>query len=233
MIRKALIIDDDNGLCERVRAILEKNLDCHCDVAGRVVLAKNLLREQEYDIVILDRDLPDGDGLELVEQRFGLTPVSQYLVVSNWQSVPDREKGLGEGVFEYLGKPFSQVELIEKAKRLMMANGCWRGDLIKIHNRAYFAQGRGELVVDGRRQRLSQTDADLLSLLSGGGIVSCQQIREGLWHGREDMTDNAISIRISRLRAKLGNYGARLRSYYRLGYQLHLAPNMMIDTKMT
>lgn len=231
-MRKVLIIDDDPFLCTQLQAVLTKNLNCECDTASRLVLARNLLREYDYDMVILDRDLPDGDGLELVRRRFGITPASQYLVLSNWGSLPDRERGLSEGVFEYLSKPFSQIELIEKAKRLLMANGRWRSDCIKIDRDVYFFPVKAELVVDGHPKALRRTDADLLAFLAQGGIISCQQLREGLWRGEKEISNNAIAIRISRLRNKLGQYGQRLKTFYRVGYQLQLATNAMIDTRM-
>ena len=216
MARQVLLIEDDPALCQRLETMLAKNLDCHCDTAPMIVLAKNLLRENEYDMVILDRQLP----------------VSQYLILSGWGSLSDRESGLRDGVFDYLVKPFSPVELLEKAKRLMLANNSWREEIIKIDETAYFLPARSELIIDGHCRRLPPSDSELLAFLAQGGIKSAEQLRDNLGCCGEKMTKNAIAIRISRLRAKLGRHRSRLRAHYRSGYQLQLAANAMVDTKM-
>lgn len=232
MARRVLVVEDDEHLSSRIASILEKNLQCQCERVGRVSLAANLLEENEYEMVILDRVLPDGDGLSLVRSRCGTLMPSQYIILSQWGDVQDRELGLTHGIFEYLAKPFSQVELVEKAKRLLVAHGAFADDYVKIDKSVYFLPRKGKLMVDGRLTELCKSDVDLLSFLASNGVVTSRQLREQIWNGEGTLSDNAIAIRISRLRRKLGRHRDRLISHYGMGYQLQLAASAMIDTNI-
>ena len=212
--------------------MLQQNIGGDILQASRWRLAKNLLEEQDFDLVILDRQLPDGDGLELLKGNYGSTEANRYLIVSGRSRVIDREHGISSGVYDYISKPFSGVELVTKAKRLLAANGSLADKYVRISQSVVFLPDKQELIVDGQSNKLPPLDARLLEFLTRGELVSRAQLRAEVWDLDQCVSENAISASIHRIRRLMGKHSYKLITHYRLGYQLKMVTTAMMDTRM-
>ncbi|MBQ6436291.1 response regulator transcription factor [bacterium] len=229
---RVLIVEDDYPLVKRLQKLLSQITTCDYQWAGSCRLAQNLLLDGDFDLVILDRQLPDGDGLKLLERSYGATEASHYLVLSAWGKQSEREEGLLHGAFDYLAKPFSQVEFLEKTKRILAASGCLQDKYIRIGQKVIFLPRKRLLIVDGKQLRLAAIDSRLLEFLTQNEMVTREELRAEIWENDERVSENAISASIARIRRKLGEHAHNLRTLYRLGYQLNTVKTAMIDTRM-
>ena len=112
-----LLIDDDYQLVNRVRLNLQENLTTKVEVATTLAQARYQLLQREYDLVILERDLSDGDGLELLLSKLNYFHQPKFLILSRRGLMKEREQGLQDVEIYYLSKPFTMCELNIKVKR--------------------------------------------------------------------------------------------------------------------
>ena len=233
MKKLILIVEDDEQLVQALRGMLERNLACRCEWAPSCAVARSLLADKIYDLVILDRQLPDGDGLGVVRVGLGGTMVSQVLILSELGQVSQRELGLQAGVFDYLAKPFSRLELLEKVKRLLVANNRLAEVIIQIDERVLFWPEANQLSVDGEYRKLTEAEGKILQCLCEAmRVVSREELCWAVWKNELAHNMTALSTKMCRLRSKLGPARHRLRTYYRDGYQLRRANQPMIDTRI-
>ena len=107
---KVLIIEDERTLTKEIKAFLEKA--CYLtDAAYNALQAKQLMVENEYDFILLDLGLPDGEGLDLLNDTKKMCPNASYIILTARGKLEDRIKGLDLGADDYLPKPFSLLEL--------------------------------------------------------------------------------------------------------------------------
>lgn len=104
---KALIIDDESDVCYLLGTLLKhKNLEAHC--VNSLTEATNKLNESEPDIVFLDNHLPDGLGVNYVNQLKGLYPNTKIVMITAHDTAIDRKKAMETGVDFFIGKPFTR-----------------------------------------------------------------------------------------------------------------------------
>jgi two-component system, OmpR family, response regulator len=110
---KALIIDDETDICYLLGNILKQH-DIQSECAGSLAEAgKYLGKPHDYSIIFLDNHLPDGYGLSLVKQLREENPQAHLIMISAHDTGSDRQKAAGNGVDQFIGKPFS-TEVILK-----------------------------------------------------------------------------------------------------------------------
>lgn len=194
--------------------------------AGTAREAEALLGARRFDLVLLDRRLPDSDGLLLIEaiRRRGDSPV---IVLSEMDCPQDLQLGLGLGAEEYLTKPFNPAELSGRIRSLLERE---RRRRRKLHDRTLargrlsFSPGTRRLEIDGQVSFLPPAEARMLRLLLE---------REGMPLSRDELTlaacnrdwspgDRTADVLIARLRKKLPREIAKIVTVHRLGYVLHL-----------
>lgn len=205
---RVLLVEDD----VRLRDVIARNLERQalaCDTAGSVVEGDELLSLHAYDLLVLDRRLPDGDGLELCRrarrQGFG----NSILMLTALDDPGSTVEGLADGADDYLGKTFDLEVLQARVKALLRRN----------QRRPIEALVRGELRLDAfRRELLWQGRPVLVTarelailealLRAEGGVVSREDLMEQAWGEREEPMSNTIDVLVSRLRRKLAAAGA-------------------------
>lgn len=189
--------------------------------AQTCVQANNLLADSNYDVVVLDLGLPDGDGLDLLRQwrRSGFN--EPVLILSARNTVNDRIEGLDLGADDYLPKPFSFEELLAHIRSLMRRHACVKQAVlermgVRLDLMAHSVQLEGEDV------DLTSREFALLEIFmqNAGRIITRSYISERIWPGLVDT--NLLDVYMSRLRTKLEDHGKqkRFKTIRGVGYQM-------------
>jgi DNA-binding response OmpR family regulator len=200
---RVLVVEDHARLAETVATVLRRE-GMAVDVAfdGREALQR--ARITNYDVVVLDRDLPVIHGDEVCRALVaeGQTTV---LMLTAAGTVEDRVNGLGIGADDYLPKPFHLAELVARIRALARRSNRPLPPTLSYEDLTLDSAQR--LVTrSGNPVPLSPKEFAVLELLLGaqGMVVSTEQILEHAWDDATDPFTNAVRMTISRLRAKLG-----------------------------
>ncbi|SEG82872.1 response regulator [Marinobacterium lutimaris] len=217
-----LLIEDDALLAESIGSSLRQQGHV-VDHFSRCSDAAHSLSLVNYDLVLLDLGLPDGDGSQIVKlmrQRQDATPV---LMLTARDSLDDRVRGLDLGADDYLTKPFSLIELEARVRALL------RRSQQRLQN--VLSLGRLRVDVDSAMAfvgeeyiELPRRELNLLEglLLNAGKIVQRETLEQRLF-GFEAVGANALDVYISRLRKRLQGSGTEIRTVRGLGYRLEEA----------
>jgi len=200
---KLLIAEDDRKLGQFIRNGLEEQAYTAVWV-GDLASAREAFYGQDFDVVILDVGLPDGNGLALLKEiRSGQSSCSA-LILSARGEVDDRVTGLNLGADDYLSKPFSFAELLARIRSLTRRQDRVRRTVLES-DRIRMDLVTREVTMDGRRVELSQREYALLEYLlqNAGRVLTRTQIAEKIWDCHFDMETNLIDVYVRKLRNKL------------------------------
>jgi DNA-binding response OmpR family regulator len=220
---KILVIEDEQGLRENITLYL--NVDGNiCESCGSLTQAIGKLSMYQYDCVLLDIGLPDGDGFAVLDYLRKELKNEAVLIISARNSLDDKLKGLNIGADDYLTKPFHLAEL----KARLMA--VYRRKALNSSHKIIF----NEIAIDvmGRMVEINalpiiltkkEYDMILYFISNKGKVISKNAIAEHLWGDEMDMHDNFdfIYTHIKNLRKKLVDAGCNdyLKSIYGVGYK--------------
>ncbi|KAB2688787.1 response regulator transcription factor [Brucella pseudogrignonensis] len=201
---RVLVVEDD--------AVLMNGLQVGLGLAGFTVDAVSTcmdasaaLRSSAFDAVVLDLMLPDGSGLDVLNELRGRAVGTPVLLLTARDSIPDRIAGLDAGADDYLGKPFDLNEVAARLRALTRrgnggASACriWRDLRLDPATMAVSKSGEGV--------RLSRREFSILHALMErpGQILSKSQLEDRLYGWQEDVESNTIEVHIHNLRQKLG-----------------------------
>jgi DNA-binding response OmpR family regulator len=198
---RVLVVEDHETLATRIAQGLRQAgmaVDVERDGSG----ALNALICTEYDVIVLDRDLPAVHGDTVCQAVAGSGP--RILMLTAAAGVEDRIDGLELGADDYLGKPFVFGELVARvralARRIPSAPPIVHcGDLTV--DRARHRARRGS-----RTLSLTRKEFGVLEMLvaADGALVSAEQMLEHVWDANADPFSNVVSVTMTRLRRKLG-----------------------------
>ena len=223
---RLLIVEDEQGMAEGLRALLEKQgyvTDLAFD--GDSGLDNGLTGL--YDLIILDIMLPKRDGLSVLEElrRGGIeTPV---MMLTARSSVPDRIQGLDHGADDYLTKPFDTREFLARVRALTRRNGMPLEDApsfgdIRLDRRKL------ELCRGSERLRLGPKEFQVMEclLMNKNQIVPRSLLCEKVWGLLSDAEYNNVEVYISFLRKKLRalHSNVQILSIRNAGYHLEVQP---------
>ena len=217
-----LIVEDDRALGEGVRLALqgpalEVKL-CHCLADARV-----LLKEQSFDLIVLDINLPDGSGLTFLQQlRQGGGPPIILLTANDLET--DIVAGLELGADDYITKPFSLAVLLAKTQALIRRSRGGHPEQL-ICGAITVDTGSQLCMANGQPVKLPPRDYALLCCLlrNRGQVLSRSQLLDKVWGLDFDGDDRTVDVRIRSLRAALGSAGAQIKTVYKTGYRLEEA----------
>ncbi len=214
-----LLVEDNLELAEAV--IKRLGLDGHAvDHAGTLAMADDCLAAANYDLILLDVMLPDGDGREfLAHKRASLeTPV---IVLTARSQVSDRVGALDQGADDYITKPFDFAELEARCRAVLRRrSGSARNDF-KLGT-AIFDPNAGTIVQADQTIDLRNREIRLLEVFARhpGQIMSKSQLLDRLFSHDAEVTENAIEVYVGRLRKKLDTVGVRIETVRGLGYRI-------------
>jgi DNA-binding response OmpR family regulator len=222
-VAKILIVEDEAALSDLIRSHLE-NEGHQIEQAGEGRQALAVADKARPDLVILDWMLPGLDGLAVCRElrRKHLMPI---LMLTARGEVADRVTGLQVGADDYLGKPFSIVELSARVASLLRRVALDSATADSSQPITF-----GSLVIDpvGHRATLagididlSRREMDLLELLfqHPGRTFSREFLLERLWGGDFEGLDRAVDTQMVRLRRKLGDLGPCIETVWGVGYR--------------
>lgn len=201
---RVLLVEDEEFLAEMIADGLRRAA-LAVDIAADGLTALRKLQLGEYDVLILDRDLPGMHGDEVcrrvVEQRL----LTRVLMLTAAGTVRDRVAGLGLGADDYLTKPFAYDELLA---RVLALGRRARPALPPVIERAGLVldTARRQASRDGRHLALSRKEFAVLEALlrADGAVVSGEDLIEQVWEEDTSYRTNAVRVTLSKLRAKLG-----------------------------
>ncbi len=216
-----MILEDDEDLAEGISLSLQSE-DLKFVLCKTISEAKNKLRREAFDLLILDINLPDGSGLDFCRKIRGASKVPIALLTAKDMEL-DIVKGLECGADDYITKPFSLMILRARIRALLRRN---TGDQQSEYNDHVF-QFRFdtmEFFKEGNPVELSKTEQRILYLLvfNAGQILTRKRLLEWVWpDGTEYVEDNALSVGIRRLRDKLEDVPSKpvyIKTVYGKGY---------------
>jgi two-component system response regulator QseB len=203
---RILIVED----AARIASLLAEALAKHGFASDRTQTlagAEAALAEADYDAVVLDLGLPDGDGLEWLRRRRGpaLPPI---LALTARVTLAERVAGLDSGVDDYLTKPFAAEEVAARLRALLRRPGARAAPVLRSGTLSLDVAAR-RASVDGAPLELARRELDLLELLlrRAGAVVSREAIETALYSFDAEITPNAVEAAVSRLRKKLDEAG--------------------------
>ena len=224
-MRKILIVEDDK--------VLNKTLAYNLTADGYEVTsaysfldAVERLKKSEFDIALLDINLPDGNGLHLCDEIRGRGQHTYIMFITANDKEGDMLKGYEAGCTDYITKPFS-LSVLRARVNTQLRKAAAIGEKEKDNEHVYrkepyvFDFDRMKFMVDGKEIELSKTEQKLLRILveNAGMNMRRELLLDRVWSdGAEYVDENALSVSVKRLRDKLGAEHA-IRTVYGIGYR--------------
>jgi DNA-binding response OmpR family regulator len=202
---KVLLVEDHDRLAWAVAEGLRRH-GMNVDVVLDGDEARERLRTNRYDVVVLDRDLPGTHGDEICRTLFAERSESRVLMLTAAGSVRDRIQGLGMGADDYLPKPFDLSELIARIFTLARRPGAAKSERLGYKDLTMDPKTRVAMR-DGRHLALGPKEFSVLEclLVEVGKPVSTDVLLERVWDRRSDQLTTTVKATVNRLRAKLGD----------------------------
>lgn len=223
---KVLVVEDDADLAHALAMALREQAMV-VDLAASLREATELAFDRAHDILIVDRGLPDGDGLSLIEALRHAGRFTPALVLTAMGEVTERVRSLDSGADDYLSKPFATDELMARLRALARRPAVGAqpfstaGRLRFDHELRQVLVGDAPLILPRRELLVLET-----LLLSKGRTVQRQRLLERVYGEAEDIQSNSLEAHVSRLRAKLEQRQAEveIHAIRGVGYLLRVSP---------
>ena len=221
---KILIIEDEPSLRELIQRSLEKERYV-VEAAADFQSGLRKIEDYDYDCVLLDIMLPDGNGLNLLEQLKKMRKRENVIIISAKDSIEDKVEGLELGADDYLPKPFHLAELNARIKSVIRRQRRDGEMDIRLAN-IRIVPDTFQVFVDDKEIELNRKEYDILLYFANrpGRLVNKNTLAESVWGDHIDQVDNFdfIYAQIKNLRKKLKDAGAlaELKAVYGFGYKM-------------
>jgi DNA-binding response OmpR family regulator len=193
------------------------------DVVGRIDTAWSAIQQMPYGALVLDRSLPDGDGLALLQRLRGSGSGIPCLLLTARDALHDRVEGLDAGADDYLPKPFAMDEMVARV-RALLRRPVQQRPVEPAHGDLQLKPADGMLHCGEERVSLAASEMQVMLLLARrpGETVRRNALEAAGWGLTEAVTPNALDVVLYRLRRKLLAIGSRQRivNVRALGYAL-------------
>lgn len=222
---RILLIEDEPEMASALKTALERQ-DIIVDHAATLADAEAVARLGYHDAVVLDRRLPDGDGLSLIPRLRALHLDVPVIALTALSGLADRVAGLDAGADDYMVKPFATVELVARLNALHRRSFTSRANLTVVGRLTYDFRHR-EALVEDQALELPRRERLVLETLirRPGRTIMRGALEEAVYALDDEIGSNALDAHISRLRRKLDDVaaGIEIRAIRNLGYLLRAA----------
>ncbi len=219
---KILVIEDEKMLCETIVSYLEAE-GYVCEHAGTVEIGTEKINLYEYDCMLVDIGLPDGNGLMLVRELKKCHPGTGIIIISAKNSLDDKVIGLDLGADDYLTKPFHLSELNSRVKSLLRRRK-FDGQKELIIDKIRILTEKRQVFVQDELLSITKKEFDMLLFFisNPGRVLTKESIAEHLWGDFADSADSFdfVYSHIKNLRRKLFEKSGTdyFRNVYGTGY---------------
>ena len=217
---KFLLVEDNPDLAQAVVSRLR--LDGHViDHAEKLDDASAFVATGEYDLILLDIMLPDGDGRDFLKQQRARGLDTPVIVLTARSQVSDRVGSLDLGADDYLTKPFDHAELEARCRAVLRRRSGSSKTRVELGG-IVFDPVAGSLLVRGTPVTLRNRELRLLELFlnARGQVFSKQKLADRLFSYENDVSENAIEVYVGRLRKHLEHSDLTITTMRGLGYRL-------------
>ena len=217
-MKNILIIEDDSalttGLCRALSSGEIHTAGCHCLREARI-----MLQQEVYALILLDVNLPDGNGFDFLKEIKSRFSIPVILLTANDMET-DIVAGLELGADDYITKPFSLAVLRARVNTALRRKNPEKTSAFFLTDCYSFDFDKMEFFYNGIKTELSKTEQKLLRLLveNAGITLSRDKLIDMVWtDGAEYVDENALSVTVKRLRDKV-NAQDHIKTVYGIGY---------------
>ena len=220
---KLLLIEDEKELATSIQKYLT-NKDFVCEWVNNTKDAIDKISIYDYDCILLDLMLPDGNGFEILKELKVQKKTEGIIIISAKETLETRIEGFNLGADDYLTKPFHLSELFVRVQALIRRKN-FKGNNIVIYNEIHIDILAKTVKVNSNSIDITKKEIDLLLYLIGNDnrVLSKSAIAEHLSGDMADMLDNHdfVYAHIKNLKKKLNDAGSGdyIKSVYGLGYK--------------
>ncbi|MEX2254705.1 MAG: response regulator transcription factor [Acidimicrobiia bacterium] len=202
---RVLIIEDHDELADGIARALRRNA-LAVDLAGDGGTALDKFAANEYDVVVLDRNLPVVHGDDVCRTIVQQGARAKVIMLTASGTLNDKVEGFSIGADDYLAKPFAMEELVARIRALGRRTSAALPPVLR-RGEITLDPGRRIAARDGRDLRLTNREFALLEHLItiDGGVASAEELMERVWDDRLDPFSNVVRVTILTLRRKVGD----------------------------
>ncbi|MGP9810720.1 response regulator transcription factor [Rhodopseudomonas sp. NSM] len=223
---RVLLVEDEPEMASALAAAL-RNHDMVVDRVATLGLADEALTGNRYCAILLDRQLPDGDGLSLIPTLRAKGLMTPIIVLTARGDLAERVAGLDSGADDYLGKPFAIAELLARLRAVLRRPSGLSEEILKL-GRLCFDGAHRQASVAGVNLNLPRRELLVLEALlrRSGRTVARAALDHAVYGFDDEIQSNALDTHISRLRRKLidADAGVEIHTVRGIGYLINRSP---------
>ena len=223
-MNRIALVEDHQRLATLLTKAL-RNAGIETDVFEQIEPALLAATQHAYAVLVIDRGLPDGDGLDLVRQLRAAAIRTPCLMLTSRDALHDRVEGLESGADDYLTKPFSMDEFVARVRALMRRPAVLQS-LTPEFGDLQVRPAEGCMSCGSEAVTLAPTELQIIIALirAGGTTVRRSALEAAAWGLGEAVTPNALDVALHRLKRKLLAINSTLQIVNARGYGYALRP---------
>ena len=226
---KLLIVEDNLKLLDAITETLS-GAGFLCETAENFTQAHEKIFLYRYDILVVDINLPDGSGLDLINEIRKQDTSTGIIVVSARNSLDNKLEGLELGADDYMTKPFDMAELVARVKSLIRRRNFGGSNIVSVGGLTIDTDRR-EVISSGQVIDLTKSEYDILMFFisNQNRVLTRESIAEHIWGDNMDLADSFdfIYSHIKNLRKKITSAGSTdpIKAVYGIGYKFSISEN--------
>ncbi|MBO1271744.1 MULTISPECIES: response regulator transcription factor [Shewanella] len=220
---RLLLVEDDVDVAETLVSYLEKH-GYVVDLAPTLAIAKTAVMANSFDLVLLDRLLPDGEGMSMLRFFADNKCPQRVILLTALGDVDDRVRGLEAGAHDYIPKPFEPRELLARIRNTLRQPMQTAREVKTLGPLSYDVESRA-FSINGEALNLRRTEALVLEALMSrpGSLVTREALESKVYGYDKFVTSNSLESQVSRLRKNLAEHTDKIKiqTVRGLGYSLN------------